>query len=146
MKYQPDEIDWKIIDILREGHIPNNAIAKQLGVSEGMIRQRIKRLKESDILTIKALINPDVLENQQLSLVAINVKEHALLEDKAKEIAKLSNVLSVSVASGRYDMIVEVLVSSNRGLVQFLTDVLSKVSGIASTESFMMLKTYKKFV
>lgn len=146
MKYQPDEIDWKIINILKEEHIPNNAVAKELGVSEGMIRQRIRRLKEADILTVRALINPDVLENQNLALITVNLKEHALLEKKAAEIAELSNVLSVSIASGRYDLIVELLVSSNRGLVTFLTKTLPQVKGIASTESFMMLKTYKKFV
>lgn len=143
---QPDEIDWKIIDILRKGHIPNNAIAKELNVSEGMVRQRIKRLKEAKILTIRALINPDVLSSQQLAVIAVNVKEAALLEDKAQEIASLPNVLSVSVSSGRYDLLAEVLVSSNRGLVRFLTEELSSVEGVSTTESFMLLKTYNKFV
>jgi Lrp/AsnC family transcriptional regulator for asnA, asnC and gidA len=143
---QPDDIDWKIIDILRKGHIPNNAIAKELNVSEGMVRQRIKRLKEAKILTVRALINPDVLSSQQLAVIAVNVKEAALLENKAHEIAALENVLSVSVSSGRYDLMVEVLVSSNRGLVRFLTEELSSVQGVSNTESFMMLKTYNKFV
>ena len=32
---QPDEIDWKIINTLRESHQNNNAIARLLGISEG---------------------------------------------------------------------------------------------------------------
>jgi len=143
---QPDEIDWKIIEILRERFIPNNAIARELGVSEGMIRQRVKRLKEAGILKIKALINPDVLENLQLAMVAINITESALLKKRADQIASLDNVLSVSFTSGRYDLFAEVLVTSNRDLVRFLTEELPNVEGVTNTETFMMLRSYGKFV
>ncbi len=143
---QPDEIDWKIIEILRERFIPNNAIARELSVSEGMIRQRVKRLKEAGILKIKALINPDVLENLQLAMVAINITESALLKKRADQIAALENVLSVSFTSGRYDLFAEVLVTSNRDLVRFLTEELPNVDGVTNTETFMMLRSYGKFV
>jgi Lrp/AsnC family transcriptional regulator, regulator for asnA, asnC and gidA len=143
---QPDQIDWKIIDILREGYEANNAVAARLGVSEGTIRARLKRLKKAGILTVRALINPDVLENKQLVMVAMNVAESRLLEHKAGEIARLSGVLSVSLASGRFDLMAEVLVDSNKGLVRFLTEELSTIEGITRSESFIMLKNYNKFV
>lgn len=143
---QPDEIDWKIIEILRDGHKNNNAIARELGVSEGMIRQRLKKLKESGVITIKALINPDVLENKQLATVAVSLSDPASLEKKAIELSKFKEVLSVSVSSGRYDMMVEVLVDSNHGLVRFLTETMSAVQGISATETFVILKSYGKYV
>jgi Lrp/AsnC family transcriptional regulator for asnA, asnC and gidA len=143
---QPDQTDWKIISILKESYVPNNTIARRLGVSEGTVRARLKRLKEAGILQIRALINPDVLENQQLVIVAIRVAESKLLEHKAEELSRLPNVLSVSIASGRYDLIVEVLLDSNRGLVRFLTEELSTIEGILASESFIMLKSYQKYV
>ena len=143
---QPDATDWKIIGILQEGWVPNNTIARQLGVSEGTVRTRLKRLKDAGILTIRALINPDVLANKQLVLVAMNVAESRLLESKAQEISNLSNVISVSLASGRYDLLAEVLVDSNKGLVLFLTEELSRIEGITRSESFIMLKSYNKYV
>ncbi|MGA2547436.1 MAG: Lrp/AsnC family transcriptional regulator [Rectinemataceae bacterium] len=143
---QPDETDWKIISILKEGYVPNNTIALELGVSEGTVRARLKKLKEAGILQIRALINPDVLENKQLVIVAMRVAESKLLDRKAEELSHLKNVLSVSIASGRYDLIAEVLLDSNRGLVQFLTEELSSVEGILASESFIMLKNYGKYV
>ncbi|HUI70014.1 MAG TPA: Lrp/AsnC family transcriptional regulator [Spirochaetia bacterium] len=143
---QPDDTDWKIISILKTGDVSNNAIADTLGVSEGTVRARLKRLKEAGILQVRALINPDVLSNKQLVIVAVRVAESKLLEKKAEELAGLENVLSVSIASGRYDLIAEVLVDSNRGLVQFLTEELSTIDGILASESFIMLKSYNKFV
>ena len=143
---QPDDTDWKIISILKRGDVPNNTIARKLGVSEGTVRARLKRLKEAGILQVRALINPDVLANKQLVIVAVRVAESKLLERKAEELAGLENVLSVSIASGRYDLIAEVLLDSNRGLVRFLTEELSTIEGILASESFIMLKNYNKFV
>ena len=143
---QPDKTDWKIIDILRKGNQTNNKIAKDLGVSEGMIRRRIQRLKDAGILQVRALINPDMLEQQQLAVIGVSVTESRLLETKGREISGLPCVLSVSLVSGRYDLIAEVLVDSNHGLIKFLTESLSNVEGISKTESFLMLKSYHKFV
>lgn len=143
---QPDQLDWKILDRLREDSWNNNALARELGVSEGTIRQRIKRLKDTDVLKVRGQINPDVLEQQQLALIGINVGEASKLETKAKEISGLAHVLSVSVVSGRYDVMVEVLVDSNKGLVEFLTRQLSQVEGLISSETFLMLKSYNKYV
>jgi len=143
---EPDELDWKIIEILGKESLPNNTVADLVGVSEGTIRTRIKKLKEAGILQIRALINPEVLANKQLVLIGIKVTEARLLDAKAREVSALSGVLSVSIASGRYDLLVEVLTDSNRGLVRFLTEGLATIAGIQSSESFIMLKSYGKFV
>ncbi len=143
---QPDDTDWKIINILRAADVPNNAIAKELGVSEGTIRLRLKKLKDAGLMEVKALINPEVFENKQLALIAMRVAESRFLEQKAEQVAALDNVLSVSITSGRYDLIAEVLVDSNRGLVHFLTEELPAVEGVLSSETFLMLKSYHKFV
>ena len=143
---QLDSVDWKIIDILREAHVPNSTIARELDLSEGAIRQRLKKLKDSGVMIVRGLINPDILENQLIAIVAVTVRESSLLEKKAIEINELPEVQSVNITTGRYDLMVEVLVNSNKGLVKFLTEELSQVSGIASTESFIMLKGYNKYI
>ncbi|MDR0732178.1 MAG: winged helix-turn-helix transcriptional regulator, partial [Treponema sp.] len=66
---QPDETDWEIIKILRKGYVPNNTIARKLGISEGTVRIRIKKLKDSGVMEVRGLINPDMLENQQLAVI-----------------------------------------------------------------------------
>lgn len=143
---QPDKIDWKIIANIRDEHKNNNAIARDLGVSEGMIRQRLKRLKDSGVVKISALINPDVLENKMLAMIAATLSDSSKLEEIAKKISSFEEVLSVSVSTGRYDIMIEILVESNKGLVNFLTERLSSVKGISETETFVMLKTFGKYV
>jgi Lrp/AsnC family transcriptional regulator for asnA, asnC and gidA len=143
---QLDETDWKIIDILREANVPNSAIASALHLSEGAIRQRLKKLKDSGVMVVRGLINPDILQDQQIAIIAVTVAESALLESKAGEIAELENVHSVIITTGRYDLMVEILVDSNKGLVRFLTEQLSQVAGVSSTESFLILKGYNKYI
>lgn len=143
---QPDEIDWKIIESIRKEHKNNNAIARELGVSEGMIRQRLKKLKDSGVVKVSGLINPDVLENKMLALIAANLAPGCDLKEKAEEMTGFDEVLSVSASTGRYDIMIEVLVESNKGLVKFITEALSKVEGVATTETFVMLKTFGKYV
>jgi len=143
---QPDSTDWVIIDILRKGHVSNNEIARRLGVSEDMVRSRLKRMKEAGILEIRALIDTNRIAGRQLALISVSVTEARLLDAKAQEISALEAVQSVSIVSGRYDLIVEVLVDSNHGLVEFLTEALPQVAGIAKTESFLVLRSYGRHV
>ena len=143
---QPDKVDWQIIELLSEQHETNTTIAKKLNVSEGMIRQRIKKLQDAGIIKVRALRNTEVLENQQLAILTANVSESKLLDKKAKEILQLKNVLSVSILSGQYDLLIEILVDSNKGLIKFLTEQLSKIDGISKTETFLTLKSYNKWV
>ena len=143
---QPDPLDWKIINILSQKYMPNSTVAKKLGVTEGTIRQRLKRLQNGGVLKIRALRDPSILENQQMAIIAATLMEAKHLDKKAQEISELENVLSVSIVSGRYDFLIEVLVESNRGLVSFLTERLSTIGGISKTETFVILKSYEKWV
>lgn len=144
--FQPDKTDQMIIERLRRENATNIAVAEELGLSESTIRQRLKRLTESGVLKITARIDPDALAGRQLVVIAANVDKVANLEEKARQVAALEKVLSVSLVSGRYDLMIEVLVDSNRGLVDFLTSELSQVENLTTTESFLMLKNYGKFV
>jgi Lrp/AsnC family transcriptional regulator, regulator for asnA, asnC and gidA len=145
-RFQPDERDWQIIGLLRAGTISSSAVAEKLGVSEGMVRQRIKRMRDAGVLSLRGLINPDILPDRQIVILGAKVASSRQLAQKAEEVAALPDVLSVSIVSGRYDIMIELLLDSHRGLVRFLTEVLSTVDGIQSTESFVALRNYSKFV
>ena len=145
-QYGLDERDHRIIELLRTGVISNSSVAKELGVSEGMVRQRIRKLKENGILSLRGLISPDILANRQLILLGLNVSETRRLDEIAQRVSTLESVLSVSLVSGRFDLIIELLLDSHQGLVDFLTERLSTIDGITTTESFLSLRTYSKFV
>lgn len=144
--FRPDARDWQIIGLLRAGTISSSAIAKELKVSEGMIRQRIKRMRSAGAISLRGFINPEILPDRQIVILGAKVAATRQLVKKAEEVAALPDVLSVAIVSGRFDIMIELLLDSHKGLVQFLSEQLSRVEGITSTESFVALKTYSKFV
>ena len=113
---------------------------------EAATQKTAKVLKQAGILRVRGEINPEVLERQQLAVIAINVNESRLLDQKAVEVNALENVQHVMVVSGQFDLLAEVLVDSNKGLVEFLTEKLSTISGITATQSFIVLKSLGLYV
>jgi Lrp/AsnC family transcriptional regulator for asnA, asnC and gidA len=142
-----DETDRQMIRILnQDGRITNNDIAAQLNVSEGTVRNRIKKLSDAGLLKVAGLINPDDSPDKQLMLLGVNITSSKDLTKKAAELAKLPNVESAYITAGRYDIMVEVWIDAKGGLIEFLSKTLAKVEGIASTESFLVMKSFNKWL
>ncbi len=74
-------------------------------------------------------------------LMGINIKESKRHESTFHELSALEEVHSVAITSGRYDLFIQVIVSNNLGVVNFLTKSMSKIDGISQTETFVLLKT-----
>jgi Lrp/AsnC family transcriptional regulator for asnA, asnC and gidA len=139
---QLNTLDWEIIqELQKNGREPNSTIAKKLNVTEGTIRQRVKKLLEAGVLRVSGQFNPEFLEGHQLMLMGINIKESSRLEETFHELGQLDEVHSVAISSGRYDLFIKVMVSNNLGVVNFLTQSLAKIEGISQTETFVLLQT-----
>ena len=139
---QLNKLDWEIIgELQKNGREPNSTIAKKLDVTEGTIRQRVKKLLEAGVLRVSGQLNPEFLEGHQMIVMGINIKESSRLEKTFDELSLLEEVHSVAITSGRYDLFIQVIVSNNLGVVNFLTKSMSKIDGISQTETFVLLKT-----
>ena len=142
-----DDLDRRIVAALnQDGRLQAKAIAARLHVSEGTVRNRIRRLMSAGLLRVAGLIDPDHSPNMQLMLLGVNIVCSRDLAKKAAEIAKLPGVQAAYITAGRYDIMVEVWLQAKGGLIAFLGQTLAKVSGIASTESFLVMKSHNKWI
>lgn len=142
-----DDTDKKILKLLGEdGRITNNDIARKLSISEGTVRNRIKKLESSGFMKIMGLINPDKVTDKQLVFLGVKVALSKDLAATAEKIAKLSNVKAVYISTGRYDIVVEAWLDVKFGLVNFLSGSLATINGIVSTESFLIMKSFKRWI
>jgi Lrp/AsnC family transcriptional regulator for asnA, asnC and gidA len=65
----------------------------------------------------------------------------------AAEVAELSEAIGVTICTGRYDIMVEVLLPEGTDdLYTFINDELSAIGGVAASESFMVMKAKRKWV
>ncbi|MFA7231560.1 MAG: Lrp/AsnC family transcriptional regulator [Victivallaceae bacterium] len=142
-----DDIDIKIIEMLNEdGRLNNNEIARRLSVSEGTVRNRIKKLNDSSVLKVTGLINPDLMPEKQLFLLGVRIAASKDLTRTAEMISNLKGVLSVYITTGRYDLMVEVWLPVKHGLIDFIGGPMSTIDGVVSTESFLAMKSLKKWI
>ncbi len=147
MKYSFDETDWKIVDLLAEdGRMTAKSMSQKLGLAEATIRNRLNRLIDSGKLRISGQINQDSFEDKLVAFVGLEVVQVKDLDSIGSQIAKLPSVQNVSIVSGSYDFIIEILVSSNKGIIQFLKEELATIEGIGKTETFLILKSFDKWV
>ena len=142
-----DKVAWQIIDSIRkDARKTNKQVGKEIGVSETTVRNRIKELTKEKEIQLSALIDPEKHLDKHLVTLGVKLAATKALEAKAKQIAKLDNVLSVSITSGRFDLLVEIWVDTKTGLINFLGETLSKVDGVIGTESFLAMKTFNKWI
>lgn len=142
-----DDMDKKIIAILAtNGRACNNTVARELGISEGTVRNRIKKLTDSGLLRVSGQINPESIPDRQLFLLGIKVSASKDLCKIADAVAAESAVQSVCITTGRYDLIAEVWLPVKHGLIDFINGPMVEIDGIVSTESFLAMKSLKKWV
>jgi Lrp/AsnC family transcriptional regulator for asnA, asnC and gidA len=136
-----DEINKKIIKQLRDGRKSFGEIAEKLAITPNTVRGRVKKLIANGILDITGVIDPGKTEDHFLAIVGVKLKNMNLVK-KGKEFSKLKGVISVGIVTGQFDLIVTVLLNDEFGLLEFITEEVSKVSEVLSTETFIVYKTY----
>ncbi|RLB19376.1 MAG: Lrp/AsnC family transcriptional regulator [Deltaproteobacteria bacterium] len=136
-----DETNIAIIKHLREGRRSFRVIAQALGIAENTVRARANRLIEEGVLEIAGLVDPEALPRHSAVIVGVKLKTMDLVK-KGEEFSKLKGVVSVSVVTGRYDLMMVVLLNDDFGLLEFYTEEVSRIADVQSVETFVVYKSY----
>ena len=138
-----DERDFEILEFLRrDGRIPFTEIAKEIGVAEGTVRNRVAKLQENKTLQIIGLTDPHRLGYDAPAIIGVSVQP-PFLESVAEAIAALPEVSYLIMVAGEYDLIVEVLCRDRQTLADVLREKLQQIEGVLRTKTFIILHTYK---
>ncbi|MFA5514173.1 MAG: Lrp/AsnC family transcriptional regulator [Sphaerochaetaceae bacterium] len=142
-----DETNKAIIRLLNDGRKPFSAIADELSITENTVRARVNKLVEEGILRITGLVNPESVPGVQVVMMGIKLRTLDLGR-KAEEFSRLKGVVSAVVVTGRYDVIVQAIVSEEDGLtlLQFFNKELAKVSEILEVETFVVYQSFNYHV
>ena len=78
-----DELDSQIIrNLQKDGRASNAGIARDVGVSEGTVRRRLKRLVQDEFIQVVALPDPGKMGLESQALVGVQVDP-----DKVEKVA-----------------------------------------------------------
>ncbi len=136
-----DATNLAVIKQLRDGRKSFKAIAEELSVSENTIRARVSKLVEEGVLEISGVVDPESLPGHGVVMVGVKLQSMDLIK-KGEEFSKLRGVVSVSVVTGRFDLILLVLLKEGFGLLEFYTEEVAKIKGVQSVETFVIYKSY----
>lgn len=136
-----DKTNLAIIKHLRNGRKSYQKIARELALSENTVRTRVQKLMEKGILDISGVINPESMQGHRVVIVGVKLQSMDLV-NKGEEFSRLQGVVSVSVVTGRFDLILMVLLKSGFGLLEFYTEEVSRIKEVQSVETFVVYKSY----
>lgn len=136
-----DETNLTIIKELRDGRRSFKKIAETLGITENTVRSRVNRMVKAGLLEINGLVDLESVPRHQLVLIGVKLKTTDMFK-KGEEFSKLRGVVSVSVVTGRYDLILLVIFNDEYGLQDFYTEQVSQVEDVQTLETFVVYKGY----
>ena len=138
-----DDMDRKIIAYLsRDARISNREIAQALGIVEGTVRGRIKRLQQKNIIRIMPVTT--ILEEQTPLMAYIGIRaEIPRLKQAAMAVSELPYVRFVATLLGRYDILGICVVSSGTELVDRVNHEIIAIPGVRHVETTIGVKSLK---
>lgn len=136
-----DTTDIAIITELKDGRISFKKVADRLDLAEGTVRSRVRRLQQQGILDITGLVDPEGLPEHSVVMIGVRVGDMDLVT-KAEEFSRLRGVISVCVVTGRFDLIVTVMLAKDFTILRFYTEEAVKVENIRSVETFVVYKSF----
>ncbi len=137
-----DALDRSILAALQlDGRRPFRVIARDLDVSEGTVRTRVRKLEESGVLRILAFVDPLKLGDALIAVLNVRVAS-ASHEDVASQISSWDEVSYVSSVLGSYDLSIQAMTASVAGLWD-LARRIDALDGVTSVESLIELHVHK---
>ena len=136
-----DDLNISIVRHLQAGRKSYKIIAEDLGVSENTVRSRVSKLEEEGVLEIVGLVDPEKVPRHRVVMVGVKLTTMDLVK-KGEEFSRVRGVVSVSVVTGRFDLVLMVLLKEGFGLLEFYTEEVSRLEGVQSVETFVVYKSY----
>jgi Lrp/AsnC family transcriptional regulator, regulator for asnA, asnC and gidA len=143
-KRRLDKVDRQIVEWLsRDARTSNRQIATELGVTEGTVRARIKRMEDEKLIRITAVTNIDRFRDAALAYVWVEVERSEQIEQVAEQMAVMKEFGFVGVMMGRYDILGITMVRNTEHLARFVHKQISSLDGVRRTESTLSVNFVK---
>ncbi len=139
-----DKLDCQIVKLLQQnGRLSNTSIAKELHIAEATVRTRLKRLISENYIKIVAIGTPrklgfDITGNIKLR---IDVRKK---EQVVEALCELKEAIHINLMTGSTDINVDFIVKSLNELNEMVYNKISKIEGIITTETSLIMEQVKE--
>lgn len=130
-----DEIDAAILALLREdGRISHREVGRAVGISEGTVRQRLKKLVDAKAMRLGMVTD---IHTTGLS-VGVTVRIKALPErirDIALALAALESTSFVGLTLGRFDILAVLVARSRVEAADIIDNQIASLDGVQAVDA-----------
>ncbi len=136
-----DELDMELIEALRvNAKASNTELSDKLGVAKRTVASRITRLARKRVMRVTATFDIQGVGFNLLSILTIRVRGR-LVEDVARDIARIPEALSVQSVLGGSDLVVTIVARDWAHLIELVEQDLGRIKGIRELRSDQVLAT-----
>lgn len=140
---QLDDLDRQLIEILaHDARVSNRKIATSLGVTEGTVRGRIKRLQQDRLIAFTAITSMGMTNSTKMAFIGVQA-DVGKVKEVARKIAELPLVNGVLITMGRFNILVICLFSDIEKLHEVGSDQILALPGVHHVETSIAVKTIK---
>lgn len=140
---QIDELDRQLIAILsKDARISNRKIAADLGVTEGTVRGRVRRLQNERLIAFTAITSFDLANDTKMAFIGVQA-EFNRSQEIARAIAALPAINAVMVTLGRFNIMAFCLFRELDALHEIVSEHILTIDGVHHVETSIAVKTLK---
>ena len=140
---QIDDLDRQLIEILsKDARTSNRRIAADLGVTEGTVRGRIRRLQKEGLIAFTAITSFELADNTKMAFIGAQVDVDRVRE-VATRIAELDSINAVMVTMGRFNITAICLFNELERLHEISSEQILAIDGVHHVETSIAVKTLK---
>lgn len=141
-----DDISLQILKILQEkARIPNVEVARQVGMAPSAVLERIRKLEKNGYIDgYEVRLNPKRLRRDLIAFITVTCQRPSDAATTGRYLSDLTAVQEVHHVAGGDGLLVKVRVRDTEELGRLIREELATDEGIASTQTTVVMSTYKE--
>ncbi|MDN5200500.1 Lrp/AsnC ligand binding domain-containing protein [Fulvivirgaceae bacterium BMA10] len=140
---QFDSLDKEILKKLNvDARIPFTQLAKDLGISNSLVHQRINKLKQSGVINRPTyMLDPKILGYETAAYTSIAVTNAKFIHDIITELEKIPEVVECFNITGKYALVIKIFAINNSHLREVLYEKVHPIRGVEGTDTIITFET-----
>lgn len=143
-----DSVDKDILQTLqKEGRLPNNELARRIGLTTTPTLERVKRLEREGVIEgYTARVNKEAVGRGLTAFVTVTLSVHQLnlLEEFTKAVQEIPEILACYNTTGEGDFLLQVVVKDTKHYEQFMRNKLTTLPDVQRLHTSIVLNTIKE--
>ena len=137
---RPDALDVGIIELLEEdGRMPAAQMAERLGVSDDVVRERLRVLRETEMVQVLGCLVPSAQGLPHLVVLGLQLRGD--VRPTLEQLAAIDEIIWLSCVDGRFDVFAELTCRDAAQAFEIVNERIRSIEAVLSCEVFTHLAT-----